>query len=145
MLQRGRHCDVCHVCQIWALNLDLSSFGNAVEQAGLGRGGDCIPVGYFSSSPPHQCFFLCDINHCLHWNHTSLSLKGNTLLYLTVAFKTVCLCLSDCGSMNPLSHLVILTNIHCCLVFNWLHGDQFVASCAADKYNFSLLCTFCLA
>lgn len=72
-LQGVRHCDVCFMCQIWALNLNPSIFSNS-SQMGLGRGSNCIPAGYFLLLTRQclWCFILCDIKHCASTGTTRL-------------------------------------------------------------------------
>lgn len=116
----GRHCDVCCMCQSWALNLDPTSFCNAARQAGLGRGSGCILAGYFFSS----LVSASSISFCVPLiivppleTHVFVS-KRQRATFRTVALGlSFSLCRSDCVSINPQSHLVIiLANIHHCLV-----------------------------
>lgn len=157
-LQLGRHCDLCCMCQIWALTLDPSSFSNAARQAGLKRGRGCIPAGYFSSSlisassasfsvvliivpPLEPHIFVIEMETC----------------YFTrlLRSESLSLCLSDCVSINPQSHLVVLwANIHHCLVSNCMVPSMWPAvllinttlacfvyqCCGLIKSNINLIC-----
>ncbi len=105
------------MCQFWALSLDPSSFGSAAKQAHLRRGRDCIPAWYFSSSlisAFSASFSVMSIIVVL-LEHTSQSPKGNMLLYCTVAFKTVRVCLT----LGRRTHNLILSSQLTFIVLTW--------------------------
>lgn len=118
-LQGGRHCDVCCMCQIWALTLDPSSFSNAARLAGLGRRRGCVPAGYFSSlvSASSASFFVTLITVPPLESRIFFSKKATWSYTEPRCSGSPSLCLSCCVSANPQAYLVVLSaNIHHCLV-----------------------------
>lgn len=91
----GRHCVVCSMCQIWALNLDHHSAilqgRRAWEEEGV--------VFQPGTSPPHSSVLhsLWRQSLCLHWNpHIFVTKRQHATL-------------TDCGAGN-LSHCVFPTH-----------------------------------
>lgn len=112
-LQGVRHCDVCFMCQIWALNLNPSIFSNS-SQMGLGRGSNCIPAGYFSSS-------------LVSASGGSFSVTLNIVPPLerhVFVTKTLHAILLDCGTRNCLC-VVCLTLCQ----WQWTRNVMFLSSC----------------